>query len=251
MSYRRACIRSSTPALVAALALAACVQAQEGPKPILSEEIRAALDEGGPAKAQSRFDEIFPDQAEGHQMDIEGLYGLASEKMMAGDMEAAQVLMGMVTAVTQAKVGTAMPEIAAAAAEQQRQRDQTRPAENDAAGFTGPGPARDDLRRFRGQYGQPGVSPPKNFLVEETCDGYLVAGPMWADVSLWHLTSVADNRFEYTDSFTSVTLTFELDDDGNPLSMSHTVDGIASPAPRLGPLPAEWGEECLTVERRR
>ena len=184
-------------------------------------------------------------------MDLEGLYGLASEKMMAGDAEAAEVLMRMVAVVTQAQIGAAMPGIAAAATEQQRQRDKAPPARSASEEITGPGPAREDLRRFRGQYGQPGESPPRNFLVEETCDGYLVAGPMWADVSIWHLTSVADNRFEYTDSFTSVTLTFEMDDDGVPISMSHTVDGIASPVPHLGPLPPEWGEKCLTVERRR
>ena len=245
------CIRSFVPALLGALVLAACAQAQEGPKPLLSDEIRGALEADGSDGAQKRFDEIYPDQADEYVIDLQGMYGLATEKMMAGEMATAEVLMGIVATLTQAQLGTAMPEIAAAAEAEQRQRDQARAEQSVPEVVTGPGPARHDLRRFRGQYGQPGQSPPRNFLVQETCDGYLVAGPMWADVSLWHLTSVADTEFEYEDSFISLEMTFEVESDGSPVSMSHTVEGAPSPVPYLGPLPAEWGDECLTVQRGR
>jgi hypothetical protein len=249
--YRGTFLSSAAPAVLAVLVFAACAQAQESQKPLLSEEIRAALEAGGPEGAQSRFDEVFPDQADRYEIDLEGMYALASEKMLGGDPATVEALMGMVLAISQAQIGAAMPELAAAAEAEQRKSNQESAEQTQRTDLAGPGPARDDLRRFRGQYGLPGQNPPRNFLVEETCDGYLVAGPMWADVSLWHLTSVADNKFEYEDSFTSVTITFEVADDGTPLSMSHTVEGVTSPVPFLGPLPAEWGEECLTVDRER
>ncbi len=116
---------------------------------------------------------------------------------------------------------------------------------------TGPGPARKDLRRFRGQYGQRGQASHRNLFMMETCDGYLVVGALWADVANWNLTSVADESFEYSDDFLSFTMTLQVGDDGAPLSLDHTLEGVPSPLPYLGPLPAEWGDECLTVQRGR
>lgn len=256
IKYVRAPARTLGFALLAALVFSVQAGAQE-PKPLLSDEIGKVIEAEGVEAAQARFDEIFPDRADQYQVDAEGFSGLAVQRMTAGDTAGAEALMGMFMTISQSELGALMPEIAAAVEAEQRSRDRAQAGAEGTAeasgpgarGGAGPGPARDDLRRFRGLYGEPGQVPPRDLFVVETCDGYLVAGPMWADVAPWHLTSVGDDRFEYADSFTSVELTFRTEDGGRALSLGHTVEGLASPLPHRGPLPSEWGDDCLNVER--
>lgn len=252
MAWQRTRIRPTFSALFATLVLAAGAACQESPNPLLSAEIRAALEAGGPEGARARFAELFPDRIDGLQVDLKGLYELAAERISAGDMESGGALMEMVAAVNQAVMETAMPGVPAAAAARDEEREARGQTEEiGAPSSNGPGPARKDLRRFRGQYGRPGQANPRNLFVMETCDGYLVAGALWADVGNWNLTSVSEESFKYSDSFIAFTMTFEVGEDGVPVSMSHTLEGVPSPLPYMGPLPAEWGDECLTVQRGR
>ncbi len=237
--------------LLASLLIAQSASAQESSKPLLSDEIREALEAGGADAARTRFNEIFPDQEDRYQVDLEGIYALAAEKMMGGEVEAAEVLMEIVATLSQAQAAAYVPEIGAAAGAQEKASDERSDDTGTTSRVSGPGPARSDLRRFRGQYGQSAQDPPRNLFVMETCDGYLVAGPMWADVSSWHLRSVGANAFEYEDSFLAFSMTIDTAADGSPLSLSHTLEAVPSPLPYLGPLPAEWGDECMTVQRGR
>ena len=102
------------------------------------------------------------------------------------------------------------------------------------------GKSRDDLQRFAGLYGEP----KREIFVTVSCDGYLVTGPMWADVGPWWMRSAADKVFTYADSWQSFSMEFEADGDGRIVRMKHEIEGAPSPMEHAGPLPDEWGD-CL------
>ncbi len=118
--------RSTAFALFAALLMAGGVAAQEIPKPLLSAEIRTAFEAEGSEGARARFSELFPDSADQVQMDMQGLYALAAERIAAGDMKTGEALMEMVVAVNQALMETAMPGISAAAAAERQEKEGAR-----------------------------------------------------------------------------------------------------------------------------
>ena len=103
------------------------------------------------------------------------------------------------------------------------------------------GKARTDLARFTGLYGDPADRDRlRTLFVTVSCDGYLVTGPMWADVGPWWMRSAADNVFTYADDWTN--LSMEFTGRGENTRLTHDVEGLSSPLQRLGPLPGDWPE---------
>jgi hypothetical protein len=233
------------------LTTASCGAAQDDTKPLLSEEIRNVLEADGPQAAQRRFDEIFPDQADRYEIDMERMVELAMERMQANDMESGQAVSSMVSTLTQAQMAEHMPEVAAAARAQQEQREAPQQVEAEQSVVTGPGQSRDDLERFVGDYGEPDKqgAGARNLVVGWTCDGYLWMTANWGDASPWHMTSVGETKFEHSGPYVSFKIEFEVDESGNPIAMLHDLDGMGLPS-RLQPVESPWGEsECLRVER--
>jgi len=177
-----------------------------------------------------------------------------SAYMQAGNNEAAEVvaemnaqMMQKMLSGTQGMYPSGMSEIMAEmqkaeqAADVQRQADieeDRRMQEKQADQSRGK--SRDDLQRFVGLYGEPN----RNIFVTVSCDGYLVAGPMWADVGPWWMRSAADKVFTYADSWQSFSMEFEADGNGRIMRMQHEIEGAPSPMEHAGPLPDEWGD-CL------
>ena len=227
------------------------VRAQDDSKPLLSEEIRSALEADGPEAAQHRFDEIFPDQADRYEMDMQGLGELAAELIQANDMESVQALYGMIATLSQAQMAEHMPEMAAAAAAEQAGREAAGPVQAEQPVAPGPGPARDDVERFAGGYGEPdkqGAAIARNLFVGFTCDGYLLMGASWGGASPWHLTSVGETTFEHSGPYRSFTIEFEVDESGKPIAMIHDIDDLGLPS-RLESVEGPWEPECVVVER--
>lgn len=110
------------------------------------------------------------------------------------------------------------------------------------------GETRDDLARFSGLYTDPDDAN-RTLFVTVSCDGYLVTGPMWADVGPWWMRSAADKVFTYSDSFMSFSMEFETGPKGQAHTMRHELDGVGSPVEKTGPLPGDW-EECVERPRR-
>ncbi len=176
---------------------------------------------------------------------------LAVERMQASDMQTGQVVYEMIAALMQVQMAEYMPEVAAAArAQQEADREAARQSQTQQPVVTGPGPARDDLKRFAGYYGEPDKQgpTPRNLFALDTCDGYLVAGASWGDAAPWHLTSVGETTFEYADDYRSFTIRFEIDESGKPIAMIHDIDiGLPNRLEYLKDAP--WDEECFMVER--
>jgi hypothetical protein len=167
--------------------------------------------------------------------------------MMAGDYESGQAVAGMIARISQDMMTSSgmMPATDAEAA--RGAREQREQENSEASGRAAPvhdyGPARDDLARFAGVYGDPDQpDSSRKLFVSESCDGFLVAGAMWGDASNWWMKSVSDNTFEMSSDFMSLRLEFQLGPDGSAQAMSHDLDFMTSPLVRIGPLPEGWGE---------
>ncbi|MBT8054688.1 MAG: hypothetical protein HKN57_00865 [Xanthomonadales bacterium] len=246
----------------AALLLAFPVYAQD--KPQLSEEIRKVIETQGVEAAKQRFAELYPSQKDAYTVDMQAMMQLGQEYMVAGDMDKGMQVMEMAALMAQDLAGQmyANPqsgemmqrlteqEMKAKAqqdhqeelAREEEQRQKERELEQSR------GRSRDDLGRFVGLYTDPD-NPQRTLFVTVSCDGFLVTGPMWADVGPWWMRSAAETVFTYSDSFMSFSMEFETDAAGNEKAMSHELDGIGSPVERSGPLPADW-DECLERPRR-
>ena len=121
--------------------------------------------------------------------------------------------------------------------EQKRLRQLERSRRKDAA--------KDKLTRLQGQYGDPEGDDDGHYLyVAVSCDGFLVVGPMWMDLSPWWMSSKSDTEFTYEDAYAKFTLEFVLDENGEVVELVHGVQGMKSPLQRVEPLPNDWGG-CL------
>jgi hypothetical protein len=240
-------IRITASALLMLFATVTFAEAQDHGKPLLSEEIRRVLETDGREAARRRFEEIFPKQSDRYEMDLEGLSLLGTEQIQANDMASAQVVFSMVAALGQSL------DVSGKARAQQAERNEREGARQAREGrpvASGPGQARDDLKRFAGWYGEPNQQrdPPRSLFARETCDGYLVAGASWGDASPWYLTSVSATSFEdFSEGIGSFSIEFEVDGDGNPVAMIHSLEnmGLPSRLQYLGPLE---DDRCWTVE---
>ena len=174
--------------------------------------------------------------------------------MQAGDYEKGQAVMTMVAAISQDMMMNSgmMPASAAEAMRAEREEAKKAEAEPEPRAAEEPdfGPARDDLARFAGVYGDPEQpESTRKLFVTQSCDGQLVAGAMWGDAQNWWMKSISDNAFEMTSDFFSVHVEFQLGPDGQAQGMEHDLDFMPNPLPKVGPLPEGWGE-CLERARR-
>jgi hypothetical protein len=253
-------LRASVAALAVAIVLfqstASTGMAQDQRKPLLSEEIRRVLEADGPEAAQRRFDEIFPDQADRFEIDMPAMGQLAADRGQAGDMESLQVIYEMIATLTPAQMAEHAPEVAAAVAAQEEadreaaERAAAERAAREEAATAGLGPARDDLERFAGDYGEPDKQGPgaRNLFVGWTCDGYLLMGASWGDAAPWQLESVGETKFKHAGPYRSFAAEFELDESGKPIALIHDMDDLGLPS-RLESVEPPWEPECLPVER--
>jgi len=107
-----------------------------------------------------------------------------------------------------------------------------------------------NFERLTGLYGDPEESNENRKLwVMVSCDGQLVSGALWGGAAAWWMKSESDNVFTYEDSFSSVKMEFETDENGKAIRMNHDLSAIKTPLERLGPIPDDW-DPCLERPRR-
>jgi len=226
-------------------------------KPSLSEEIGSVLEAEGISAGKQRFADLYPAHKDEYEVDPQDLMELGQGYMQAGDMETGMAVMEMLGAIV-AEMSTEamqthspqMAEMARKAEEEERaaraqeaidREEAQRSQERKEAQLRGK--ARSDLGRFKGIYGDPRDRERlRTLFVTVSCDGYLVTGPMWADVGPWWMRSAADTVFTYADDWTS--LSVEFSGSGESTTLTHDIEGVVSPAARLGALPAEW-DKCM------
>lgn len=229
---------------ICALAAMAVAAAWGQEADTLAGELRKALARGGTVEAQRRFDEVWPAEKSRYPYDPQEFMLLVQEQNQAGDMEAMNALVEINARLMLDSMETAMPGFDTAMADavaEQEERDAV--AEQDAQAQSAAqhlGVARNDLGRFTGMYGEGR----RQMFVNMTCDGYLSAGPMWADTAPWRMRSAADTVFTYSDGFMSFAMEFETDGDGKGTALSHDIEGAPSPMARNGDLPVEY-RNCL------
>lgn len=226
-------------AMLASTAWAAAPH-QVSARPKLSAEVRRALAEGGAAAAERRFAEIYPSKKADYDLDVQHLLALGTERLQAGDTAGAQAVMKMWTAVLQdqqavmaAAAGTGEPGSAASPR-----------AAGPPAGGVDAGPARADLARFHGIYGdQPPT--PGTIFVRETCDGHLQVGGLYGDVAPWTMRSESDLAFVQafvppTQEMPEVRVEFVLAPGGAVRAVRHGLTGQTLTIERSGGLPDGW-----------
>ena len=188
---------------------------------------------------------------------------LMSGYMQAGNSEAGEAVGEMYAQLMQQMMsgGASMlpPEMAEAmkgaqaaeeAAEKQRKAEQEEEQKlQQKREQQSRGKSRDDLNRFVGLYSDPNSNDTnRSIFVAVSCDGYLVTGPMWADVGPWWMRSAADKVFTYADSWTNLSFEF-TGNDGRGMRLNHDVEGAVSPLENKGPLPDDW-PDCVERPRR-
>ena len=258
-------IRMVGPAVLFACALlsAGGVAAQD--RPLLSEEIRAAYEEGGVSRARARYQVIVEGESDAYEFDTQGMLTLAAEYAQASDVEASQAISMLAYEIAMAQFqGSDAGARMAAMLDSARQADEAREEEartaRAGAGPTVPldrGAPRDDLARFFGLYGDPdaGNAANRQLFVTETCDGRLAFSGMWGDVAPFIMRSEGDTRFDQivVSDFQAVAyrLDFEVGADGRAAALTHnlTADSSIERWPRDGDLPDGW-EDCLDTEFR-
>lgn len=257
-TFFRSLSKASLTTLLSCFALsylAPPLRAQDALKPLLSEEIRGVMERDGPEAAERRFHEIFPTEKDAWEVDIQGLAALGTGFMQKGDMAAAETVLTMVASITQETMaagglGLPTPPRSTASGSSRGTGNASASANasaNASATATtsrGPdlGPARTDLARFVGEYGD---DPMRRLWIAVGCTGHLVGGTTWGDASPWWLTSLGDTQFSYSDQWQSVEISFETESDGEAVAMQHNVEGLSGRLSRV-PLREEWGKECIT-----
>lgn len=246
--------------MISMLCLSGITLAQE---PVIAPQIGQLIAEEGVDAANQRFSEILKSETLDYTIESQGLMTLLSGYMQAGNNEAAEAVGEMYAQVVQQMMsgGTSMfpPEMAEAmkgaqaaeeAAEKQRKAEQEEERKlQQKRGQQSRGKARGDLARFVGLYSDPNsADTSRSIFVTVSCDGYLVTGPMWADVGPWWMRSAADKVFTYADSWTNLSFEFS-GSDGRGMRLNHDVEGAVSPLENKGPLPEDW-PECMERPRR-
>lgn len=236
--------------VVSAFALSLCclpgiAPAQAEDKPALSAEIKKVLDSQGSAAALSRFKALFPAQKDKYDVDFDGFGKMANSYAQAGEMEKMQAVIEMTTVIAEDTYSAAMARAGAKMPEPPAGPEKTEPEPQPAPAYDA-GLARDDLERFVGLYSDPEKpEETRSLFAAVSCDGYLVVGATWGDAANWWMKSVGDTKFEYADSFTRLKLEFDVGPDGKALAMKHDLDFLPNPLKRIGPLPEEWGRDCI------
>jgi hypothetical protein len=227
--------------------------------PLLADELAEAASAAGAQGLRKRFGEIWPAHKDDYDLDMQPVMTLMVEAMQAGDAELVDALGEVNEVLAQDSIERAMASMPQELREQlevaEREQEQSvhdRMGVVDAGSQAAPespdpqrGAPRKDLARFEGLYGDP-VEPdsPRKLFVTRSCDGFLVVGAMWGDVSPWWMRSEDELHFSYVDSYTSIDLTFHVGEGGVIDSLAHDIAGLVQPLERQAPLP-EMFEPCM------
>ena len=246
--------------MITMLCLSGIAIAQE---PVIAPQIGQLIAEEGVDAANQRFSELMQSESLNFTLESQGLMTLMSGYMQAGNSEAGEAVGEMYAQLMQQMMsgGASMlpPEMAEAmkgaqaaeeAAEKQRKAEQEEDQKlQQKREQQSRGKSRDDLNRFVGLYSDPNSNDTnRSIFVAVSCDGYLVTGPMWADVGPWWMRSAADKVFTYADSWTNLSFEF-TGNDGRGMRLNHDVEGAVSPLENKGPLPDDW-PDCVERPRR-
>jgi hypothetical protein len=218
--------------------------------PPLSTEVARLIESEGVDAARERFTQLWEDGAADYEPDVNKLADLGSRYLQEGNLEAGMAVMEMVSIISLAELDAAlqsqaalMAEMEAAAAEIAAESE-VAASGNTAAAPPVPeapdrGPAREDLQRLIGIYASD-EAPRRELFVTQTCNGFLVAGPLWADTAPWGLRSEGATAFSFQQGGLQFQLEFATGNDSTAQQLSHTIRGLASPMQRRGPLPGDW-----------
>jgi len=232
-------------------------------EPVIAPEIGQIISEDGVDAANARFAELMQSPSLDYNMESQGLMTLMTAYIQSGNEEAASAVGEMYAQLMQQMLsggaGAYPPGMADAMAEAQKTEEAQLAADQAAAEAEqqteqnqvaqSRGKSRDDLDRFKGMYSDPGSDDTgRSMFVTVSCDGYLVTGPMWADVGPWWMRSAANRVFTYADSFTNFSMEF-VGDGGPGTRLQHDIEGVASPLENKGPLPDDW-PDCMERPKR-
>ncbi len=217
--------------------------------PPLSTEVARLIDTHGVDAARERFTELWADNANAYEPDLDGLADLGSRYLEEGNIEAGMAVMEMVSIISLAELDAVLQSQAALVAEMEAAAAEIAAAAEPAGTKDGAerpqpaaadrGSARTDLERLTGIYASD-EEPDRELFVTRTCDGLLVAGPMWADIAPWILRSESKTVFTFQQGDLYFQLEFDGGGEGAPRALNHNIRGLASPMRRREPLPAEW-----------
>jgi hypothetical protein len=229
-------------------------------QPMIAPEIGQLIAEDGIDAAWERFNEMANNDSLNMSIEMQGMNTLMSSYMQAGNQEAAQAVAEMNSRLTMSMLSDAMEgmgmdleamqQAEMAANEQEKiNRAQAQKLEQKKQAQT-QGKSRDDLERFVGLYGETGKDDlGRTIFVIVSCDGYLVAGPMWADVGPWWMRSAADNVFTYADSFMNFSMEFKPGGPNGGYLVEHEIEGIGTPMEWKTELPDGY-RECIERPKR-
>lgn len=217
-------------------------------QPVIAPEVGRLLAEESVDAAKARFNELAKSDSLNMATEISGLHTLLAAYMQSGNHEAAEAVGEMASELTMAMISggmgmdmEAMKKADMAAREQERlnREEEQKLAQKQKA--QSQGKSRDDLGRFAGLYGEVGSGDPgKTIFVTVSCDGYMVAGPMWADVGPWWMRAAAEYVFTYADSWMSFSMEFKQDEQSGTYRVSHEIEGIGTPIEWKAELPDDF-----------
>lgn len=225
-------------------------------QPVIAPEVGQLIAEEGIDAAKARFKDLAKSDSLNLTTEIQGMHTLLAAYMQAGNNEAAQAVGEMSAELTMSMLSGGMgngmgmdmealqqAEIAAREQEE-KNREEERKLVNEQQAQS-QGKSRDDLERFVGLYGEAESDDMgKTIFVTVSCDGYLVTGPLWADVGSWWMRSAADSVFTYSDSWMSFSMEFRQGGPNGTYLVDHEIEGIGTPIEWKGELPDDFGE-CL------
>ena len=222
---------------------------------VIAPEIGQLIDEEGIDAARKRFEELIESPSLNLGAEAQGLMTLMGGYMQAGNYEAGEAVAEMSGLLTQKMMSSPSSGLPPGMMEQMQKAEQAEMAQRQAALVedqpvqnrvedSSRGNSRNDLERFVGLYVDPASGDMNRAIfVTMSCDGYLVTGPMWADVGPWWMRSAADKVFTYTDSWTNLSFEF-TGDEGLGMMLNHDVEGAPSPLENKAPLPEGW-DDCM------
>jgi hypothetical protein len=225
-------------------------------KPLLSEALKEALAKDPLDEVEMHFLEALASGNPEYEIDVEAVNALGLEYMQSGQTEKGVIVVGIAARAAQIAATASFPpeilEALAAREEAERKGEEEQASKPMEEEFTqgrttaSLGPSRDDLERFHGLFANPEGGPQRALFLVRNCDGYLVTGPMWADVAPWTLRSVGDREFVYDgDSFTQpFRLDLSVGPDGKAVSIKHDLEVVASPLRRIGDLDDSFLPKC-------
>ncbi len=253
------CLHTLILTIAISSSLSVAVDARAEDAPVIAPEIGRLIAEDGVPAAQARFKQLLKSDSINIGVEIQALQSLMSAYMQAGNMEAGTAVAQMSSELTMQMFSSGgvpgmnmeqlqkMEEAEKAQKKLEREEEQKLAEQKEQQSR---GKSRDDLQRFAGFYGEKGSNDMgRTVFVAVSCDGYLVAGPMWADISPWWMRPASDLVFSYSDSWTTFSMEFVHDANSGHYTLGNDIDGIASPLEWKKELTPEYAK-CVERPRR-